>query len=68
MPFLYRNTLLHFEIVHRPQDGESLADRVNSNVLKGLVIQMNENFARDSMLCALDRFNSRRTWERSHSE
>lgn len=52
MAFLYGNILRDFEVVHGLEDGESLADGMDADVFQCGVVEMDEDVARDAVLCA----------------
>ena len=52
MAFLYGNVLSDFEVVHGLEDGESLADGMDADVFQRGVVEMDEDVARDAVLCA----------------
>lgn len=52
MAFLDRHVLRNLEVVHSLEDRESLTDRANANVLERLMVEMNEDVARDAVLCS----------------
>jgi hypothetical protein len=51
VPFLDRDLLHDLELVDGLQNGEALSDRVNPDVLESSMIEVNEDVARDAVLC-----------------
>lgn len=53
--FLDRHVLRDLALPHRPQDRQPLPDRVDSHIPQRLVVQVNQDLARDPMLCTASR-------------
>ena len=65
MAFLYGNVLSDFEVVHGLEDGESLADGMDADVFQRGVVEMDEDVARDAVLCAVrSRIRQLGPWKR----
>jgi len=46
------DVLSNLEVVHGLEDGEALADRVDADVLEGGMVEVDEDVARDAVVCA----------------